>query len=213
MLSPRIIPSSTCHVGSNCHKWSKRLNFTFGLHFYLILLHSINSVLWHMAFWKALFPQDHIPSALCFSCWCRALCWETKVFSVLLTLPSVKANHVVAIILAPCTYLPFFAHTMHILTTLFIILLFRCRSQKRAWPHPSFFSWNCFGSVHAEKKRQVTEQMLSLMEGNAGCPFGAFKLQPCQWARLEPSFLLQKRIHDAGCLGVPHAARGPCALR
>lgn len=120
MLSPRIIPSSTYHVGSNCHKWSKRLNFTSGLHFYLILLHSINSVLWHMAFWKALFPQDHIPSALCFSCWCRALCWETKVFSVLLTLPSVKANHVVAIILAPCTYLPFFAHPMHIPTTYYL---------------------------------------------------------------------------------------------
>lgn len=47
------------------------------------LLHSINSVLWHKPFRTTFFPQDHVLSSflkLCFSCQCRALSWETKVF-------------------------------------------------------------------------------------------------------------------------------------
>lgn len=90
-------------------------------------------------------------------------------------------------ILSPCTYLPFFACPMHILSTLFIILFLRCWAEKTVGLHHSFCTRNRLGSFYVEKKRSHQAGAESLMKGNAGCPFSAFKLQ--LWP-MSPSWVL-----------------------
>lgn len=81
------------------------------------------------------------------------------------------------------------------------------------WLHHLFCTRNCFGSLHAVKKRQVTKQLLRVWwKGMQVVLSEHLSSSYDQGAHLEPSFLLQKkRIHDTICLGVPHAARGPNA--
>lgn len=81
---------------------------------------------------------------------------------------------------------------------------------RKLWPHHSFYSWNCFGSVHTEKKRQVTKQVLRVWwKGMQVVLSEHLSSKHDQWACFEPSFLPQKkRIHDTIYLRIPHAARG-----
>lgn len=87
----------------------------------------------------------------------------------------------------------------------------RCRVRKTVWPHLSFCSWNYFGSVYAEKKRQIPKQLLRVWwKGMQVVLLEYLSLSHDQWAHHEPLFLIRKsRIHNTICLKVPHTARGP----
>ena len=120
-----------------------------------ILLHHINSVLWHKPFWKTFFPQDHV---LCSSCAVLVpveLCAEKLLFSVCYSLYFLWRQtmwwqwywH-------RSLYLPFFAHPLHILTTLFITLLFRCQAQTTSLLLQLELLW--FSSCGEERDRPLS---------------------------------------------------------
>lgn len=179
------------------------------------LLHSINSVLWHKPFRTTFFSQDHVLSSflkLCFSCQCRALCWETTVFQCVAHCAFCKdrlcgGNDIIT--------MHFICPSLHVQC----IFLSRCSlSYSLDAEHRKQCNYiNCFALgialVHTVKKRQVTKQVLRVWwKGMQVVLSEHLSSSYNQWAHLEPSFLLQKkRIHDTVFLGVPHAARGPNA--